>query len=80
VSRRPHRIPGTSSNVWRREIATGIDPAGALVDALAEFRGIRPGEFWRLSVAHDADCPALEAGGMPDCTCEIVALEARRAA
>jgi hypothetical protein len=79
MKRRP-RVAGMTSNVWRREIATGVDPAGAVVGALAEFRGIRPGEFWRLSVAHDDGCPSLEGGGMPGCTCELVRLEVRRAA
>jgi hypothetical protein len=69
-----------TSSTWRREIVCGIDPAGSLVRALAEFRAIRAGQVWSVGVHHDDGCPSLEAGGMPACTCEIVHLEARRAA
>ena len=79
VTRRS-RVPGTSSSVWRREVACGIDPAGALVRALAEFRAIRAGEVWRVGVGHDDGCPAIDVGPMAACTCELVRLEARRAA
>lgn len=79
MSRQP-RVPGTSSNTWRREIATGVDPTAALVKALAEFRTVRAGHFWRIAVSHDDGCPSLERGGMGACTCELVWLEARRAA
>jgi len=79
MSRFP-RIPGTRSNVWRRDIACGGDPTGALVQALAEFRAVRAGHAWNVGIAHDEGCPALKAGGMSACTCEIVQLEARRAA
>jgi hypothetical protein len=78
-SRRP-RVPGTSSGVWRREIACGVDPTAALVRALSEFREFRRGEVWSVGVGHDDGCPSLEAGGMPACTCELVRVEARRAA
>lgn len=79
--KRPPRVPGTHSNVlWRREVATGGDPAGAVLLTLAEFRAIRAGEAWRVGVAHDAGCPALTGGGLAACSCEIVVLEARRAA
>ena len=74
-----HRIPGTSASTWRRE-ACGTDPTAALVRALAEFRAIRAGEVWSVGVGHDDGCPAIERGGMPACTCELVRLEARRAA
>jgi hypothetical protein len=79
MSRRP-RVPGTSSTVWRREVVCGVDPAGAVVRALAEFRPIRAGQVWSIGVCHDDGCPSLERGGMPACTCELVRLEARRAA
>lgn len=79
MSRQP-RVPGTSSNVWRREVACGVDPAGALVRALVELRAGRAGQVWSVGVAHDDGCPSLEQGGMPACTCELVWLEARRAA
>lgn len=73
------RVPGMSVNTWRREITTGTDPTRSLVQALTEFRAIRVGQVWTIGVGHDDDCPALE-HGMPACTCEIVHLEARRAA
>jgi hypothetical protein len=79
MSRRP-RIAGTTSNVWRREIACGGDPTGALVHALAEFQLARAGQVWSIGVRHDDGCASLEGGGMPSCTCELVGLEARRAA
>jgi hypothetical protein len=74
------RVPGTTSNVWRREIACAGDPTGALVQALAEFRAVRAGHIWSIGVSHDNGCPALEGGGMFSCDCEVVHLEARRAA
>jgi hypothetical protein len=79
VTRRP-RIPGTTSAVYRREVACGVDPTIALLRALDEFHAIRAGQVWSLSVGHDDGCAALAGGGMPDCTCELVRLEARRAA
>jgi hypothetical protein len=79
MSRRP-RIPGTSSTTWRREIACGVDPTAALLRALDEFRQIRRGQVWSIGIAHDDGCPSLRGAGMPGCTCELVRLEARRAA
>lgn len=80
MSRRP-RIPGTSSSaVYRREVACGVDPAGAVVRALEEFRTVLAGQVWSIGVGHDDGCPSLTGGGMPACTCELVRLEARRAA
>jgi hypothetical protein len=61
-------------------IACGNDPARALIRALAEFRAIRAGEVWSIGVGHDDGCPSLNHGGMPACTCELVRLEAKRAA
>jgi hypothetical protein len=65
---------------YRREVACGNDPAASLIRALAEFRAIRAGQVWSIGVRHDDGCPSLGAGGMPACTCEIVQLEAKRAA
>jgi hypothetical protein len=79
VTRRP-RIPGTTSTVYRREIATGGNPVRAMARALDEFRPVRAGQVWSLGVGHDEGCPALAGGGMVACTCELVTLEARRAA
>ncbi len=79
MSRRP-RVPGTSASTWRREVACGIDPTRALVQALDELRAIRAGQVWRIGVRHDDGCPAIDTGPMAACTCEIVRLEARRAA
>lgn len=72
------RIPGTRSP-QRREVACGPDPELALVRALRDLP-IHAGQIWSIGVAHDDGCPALEQGGMPACTCELVWLEARRAA
>jgi hypothetical protein len=75
------RIPGTrSSTSWRREIACGNDPVEALLAAVDELRQVGRGEVWRIGVAHDNGCPALDGAGMPACTCELIQLEARRAA
>jgi len=70
---------GTSSSVYRRDVACGGDPARSLVGALDELRAIRGGQVWSIGVGHDDGCPAMEFG-MPACTCEIVELVARRAA
>jgi hypothetical protein len=78
VSRRS-RIPGTTS-VWRRDIATAGNPTSALVEALKELRAVRTGQVWSVGIGHDAACPSLKDGGIPACTCEIIWLEARRAA
>jgi hypothetical protein len=78
MSRRPPRIPGTSSPRYR-EIACGNAPELALIRALTEFRAIRAGEVWSVGVDHDDSCSSLDGGGMPACTCETVRLEARRA-
>jgi len=78
MSRR-RRIPRTSSTTWRREIACGVDPAAALLRALDDFHPPR-GEIWRIGVSHDDGCPSLRGAGMRACTCELVRLEARRAA
>jgi hypothetical protein len=67
------------SRVWRREIACGGDPQRALVRALATSP-VRRGEVWSFGITHDTGCPALDGAGMPSCTCELVGLEARRAA
>jgi hypothetical protein len=79
MSRRP-RVPGTNSSTWRREVACGADPTRALVRALAEVRAIRAGEVWSVGIGHDDGCPAIDTGPMAACTCELVRLEARRAA
>jgi hypothetical protein len=79
VSGRP-RISGTSRPIWSREVACGADPAGAVVRALEEFRAVRVGQVWSVGVGHDEGCPALVGGGMAGCTCQLVRLEARRAA
>ncbi len=79
MSRRP-RIPVTSGAVYRRDVACGVDPTAALLQAVSELRAARAGQVWDLGVSHDDGCPSLEGGGMPACTCEIVRLEARRAA
>lgn len=78
VSRRP-RVPGTAAAVWRREVACGIDPTRALVHALRELP-VHGGQVWSLGVGHDDGCPAIDTGPKAACTCEIVRLEARRAA
>ena len=78
MRRRP-RVPGTSSSVWRRDIACGVDPARAFVGVLADLP-VHAGQVWSIAVRHDDGCPSIERGGMPACTCEIVRLEARRAA
>jgi hypothetical protein len=74
------RVPGTRSATWRREVACGGDPVGAVVAACGEFRPFRRGDEWSIDVAHDDSCPALDGAGMPACTCEIIQLAARRAA
>ena len=80
MSHRRSSIPGTST-IYRREVACGIDPTRAIVQALAEFRAVRAGHIWSVDVQHDDGCPSLKAGGtMGACSCEIVQLEARRAA
>jgi hypothetical protein len=79
MSRRPRRIAGTSPSTWRREVACGIDPAGALARALVAMPH-RAGEVWSIGVGHAADCPTLHQGAMWACTCELVELVARRAA
>lgn len=74
---RRHRIPGTSSPRWRREIVCGVDPIRALVRAVSDLP-LRGG-VWTVAVRHDDGCPAIETG-MGACTCELVELAARRAA
>jgi hypothetical protein len=74
VKRRP-RVPGTWQ--WRLEVATGGDPIAALVRASRQMPR-RPG-VWHVDVRHDAGCPA-SLDGMSACTCEVVEVEARRAA
>jgi hypothetical protein len=66
-------------DVYRRDVACGVDPRSALTRALLELPVSR-GEVWTVGVGHDDGCPSLEGGGMPACTCEIVGVEARRAA
>lgn len=74
------RIAGTSSSSgWKREIATGGDPVGAVVEAWRRLPR-RPGGVWTMGISHDDGCPALAGRSMLACTCEIVWLEARRAA
>jgi len=79
VSRRS-RVPGTSSAVYRRDVACGVDPTAALLQAVSELRAARAGQVWDLGVSHDDGCPSLDGGGMAACSCEVVRLEARRAA
>jgi hypothetical protein len=79
VSRRP-RVPGTRSPRWRKEIACGNDPTLALVRALSDLPAAGAG-VWSIAVHHDDGCPAFEQGGpMGSCSCELVEIEARRAA
>jgi hypothetical protein len=79
VTRRS-RVPGRRRPRYRREIACGNDPTAALAAAVLE-PPVRPGTVWDLAVRHDDECPAFQRGGsMSACTCEIVELEARRAA
>ena len=74
-----HRVPGTRAAAYRREIACGTNPTLALVRAIGELplgaRGV-----WSLGVSHDDGCPAMNNSAMSACTCEIVWLEAKRAA
>jgi hypothetical protein len=77
---RPPRIARTTSNLWRRDLACGIDPAGALSRALAELHAVRAGQVWSVGIGHDDGCPALSGRSMSSCTCELVRLDARRAA
>jgi hypothetical protein len=78
VSRRP-RVPGTSTDVYRRDVACGADPTSALVRALDNLP-VHAGHVWSVGVGHDDECPSLVGGGMDACTCELVRVEARRAA
>jgi hypothetical protein len=79
MSRRRPRVPDTTGHVWRREVACGVDPEGALVRAVAELP-VRAGHVWSIGIGHDDECPSLVGGGMRGCSCEVVRLEARRAA
>ena len=72
-------VPDSNELIWRREVVCGGNPRKALVRALAPSP-IRNGEIWSFAIQHDVGCPSLNAGGMAACTCEIVGLEARRAA
>jgi hypothetical protein len=66
--------------IWRREIVCGADPRSALARALLQLP-VSGGEVWSIGVRHDDGCGSLEPGAsMQVCSCEIVELEARRAA
>jgi hypothetical protein len=78
MSSRRQRLVGMRSSVWRRDIACGGNPQFSLVRALAALP-IGRGEIWSIGVRHDAGCPAFD-HGMDRCSCEIVELEARKAA
>ena len=74
--KRPPSIPATRSPLWRREIACGSNPAGALLKAIQESpvdNGV-----WDLAVRHDDGCACTNGRSMSACTCELVQLEARR--
>jgi hypothetical protein len=68
--------------LWYVDVACGGDPARAVLRAVSEIleRQSNRGEVWRLGSGHDDGCPAMEGEGMESCSCEIVQLEARRAA
>jgi hypothetical protein len=70
--------PSDERREWRREVATGGSPTSALIAALDESP-IRAG-IWSVAVRHDDGCAAINGGSMAACTCELVMLEARRAA
>jgi hypothetical protein len=78
VSRRQPRVPGTTRASFRVEVATGVDPERALIDAASTLP--LPAGLWRFDVLHDGGCPVIAGVAMRRCTCEIVQLRARRAA
>lgn len=57
MSRKPSRVPPTLSDKLER------------LRAVASEHSSGPGVY-RLSVAHDDDCPALQTQKLIDCTCE----------
>lgn len=69
----------TTSGGWLRDVACGNDPEAAFLRAMAELPH-DDGECWVVATKHDQGCPALERGEMRRCRCELVWLEARRAA
>jgi hypothetical protein len=79
MSRRLPRVPGTRADNFRLEVATGGDPAGAFVRAAEASLRLRTKGVWLVDVRHDDGCPAIGAGPMRACTCEIVELRGRRA-
>jgi hypothetical protein len=67
------------SVVYRREVATGLDPEAAIVRALRDLP-LQAGELWDVGIGHDDECPSLASRRMDLCTCELVTLNARLAA
>jgi hypothetical protein len=62
----------------RTEIATGGDPAGALVKAIAETTPT-DGGVYRVGVQHDEGCPCVtRQQPISSCTCEIISLKRKR--
>jgi hypothetical protein len=60
----------------RIDVPTAGDPVEALAVGLARFS--TPGAVIEASVRHDDGCPAIPAGPMSLCTCEIVAVKVKR--
>jgi len=58
VTRRPARIPPTFSDKVRRLAAVATEHVEG------------DGGIYRMSVAHDDDCPTLRTQSLSDCTCE----------
>jgi hypothetical protein len=60
----------------RLEIATGGDPARAVVAALIHHRALPRGGATLVGVSHDDGCPCVEKGAPTKrCTCAFLELE-----
>jgi hypothetical protein len=57
VSRKPRRVPGTFRERAERFIAVAEEH-------------MEPGGVYRIQIAHDDGCPALETQRLRDCRCE----------
>jgi hypothetical protein len=65
--------------VLSRRVAIGENPVRAVTKAMLELP-VGKGEVWDVGIAHDCGCPTLRRGGLRECDCEVVRLDARRVA
>ena len=60
------------------EVRTAGDPTDAIVAATEGLAGT--GGIYRVTIAHDDDCPCVKGRSLPSCTCEIVRVTRERLA